>query len=329
MIARMDATFEQIRHTLDAAQRILVASHVRPDGDAYGCVIAMGLYLRSIGKDVRVWNEEGMTDKFRYLPECDLVEVPPHDRHDFDVLLALDTSTKERLGRVLKATGQIGALINVDHHVSNHRYGDLNFIDDTAPATGQILYDYFQAADATITPAIATNLYAAISTDTGSFQYEKTTPATFRIVADLVDKGVDVPGLSRSIYDSHPRRRLELLKALLNSARFTCNDRVASFSLSLATAEKLAVLPEDNEGLIDHLRGVEGVQVAVFFEELAGEKVRVSMRSKEPRFDVCKICALFGGGGHPQAAGARLPGPLNEAEQNVLEAVCHEVRIHN
>lgn len=329
MSTRMDATFEQIRHTLDAAQKILVASHVRPDGDAYGCVIAMGLYLRSLGKDVKVWNEEGMTDKFRYLPECDLVEAPPHERHDFDVLLALDTSTKERLGRVLKATGQIGSLINVDHHVSNHRYGDLNFIDDSAPATGQIIYDYFQEAGATITPAIATNLYAAISTDTGSFQYEKTTPATFRIAADLVDKGVDVPSLSRSIYDSHPRRRLELLKALLNSARFTCNDRVASFSLSLATAENLAVLPEDNEGLIDHLRGVEGVQVAVFFEELAGGKVRVSMRSKEPRFDVCKICALFGGGGHPQAAGARLPGPLNDAEQNVLEAVCHEVCIHN
>lgn len=329
MSAGLDATFEQIRHTLDAAERIVVSSHVRPDGDAYGSTIAMALYLQSLGKDVTAWNEEGMTDKFRYLPECDLVTAPPEGKHDFDVFLALDTSTKERLGRVLKSTGSVGTWINIDHHVSNHRYADLNHIDDAAPATGQILYDYFQSVGAEITPSMAGNLYAAISTDTGSFQYEKTTPATFRTAADLVETGLDVPALSRAMYDNHPRRRLDLLKALLNSARFTCEDRVASFSLSLATAKQLSVLPEDNEGLIDHLRGVETVQVAVFFEELPEGKVRVSMRSKEPRFDVCKICALFGGGGHPQAAGARLPGPLNDAEQKVLEAVCHEVRIHN
>ena len=325
-----DATFGQIKHTLDAATRILVASHVRPDADAYGSCIAMALHLKAQGKDVTVWNEEGMTEKFRYLPDCDLVSAPPeHEKHDFDVFLALDTSTKERLGRVLKATGDVITWINVDHHVSNHRYGNLNYIDDTSPATGQILYDYFAASGAEITPAMAVNLYAAISTDTGSFQYDKTSPHTFRLIADLVEKGVNVPEISRKMYDSYPRRRLELLKALLNSARFDCDDRVASFSLSLETAKNLVVLPEDNEGLIDHLRAVEGVQVAVFFEELPENKVRVSMRSKEPRFDVCKICSLFGGGGHSQAAGARLAGPLETAEEKVLEAVSHEVRLND
>jgi phosphoesterase RecJ-like protein len=326
----LDATFGQIRHTLDAATRILVASHVRPDADAYGSCLAMALHLKAQGKEVTVWNEEGMTEKFRYLPESALVEGPPaRGKRDFDVFLALDTSTKERLGRVLKATGAVTTWINIDHHVSNHRYGDLNHIDDSAPATGQILYDYFAETGAPVTPAMAENLYAAISTDTGSFQYDKTSPHTFRLIAELVEKGVNVPDLSRKMYDSYPRRRLELLKALLNSARFDCDDRVASFSLSLETAKHLAVLPEDNEGLIDHLRAVEGVQVAVFFEELPENKVRVSMRSKEPRFDVCKICGLFGGGGHAQAAGARLPGPLDAAEEKVLEAICHEVRIND
>ena len=323
----IEATFGQIKHTLDAATRILVSCHVRPDADAYGSAIAMALHLRAQGKEVTLWNEEGMTEKFRYLPESSLVQAPPEQgKHDFDVFLALDTSTKERLGRVLKATGQVTTWINLDHHVSNHRYADLNYIDDTAPATGQILYDYLVEVGGTITPAVAENLYAAISTDTGSFQYGKTSPHTFRLAADLVEKGVNVPELSRKMYDSYPRRRLELLKALLNSARFGCDDRVASFSLSMETAKNLAVLPEDNEGLIDHLRAVEGVQVAVFFEELPENRVRVSMRSKEPRFDVCKICGLFGGGGHPQAAGARLSGPLDAAEEKVLEAICHEVR---
>lgn len=330
MSAGLEATFGQIRHTLDAATRICVASHVRPDGDAFGCTIAMALHLRSLGKDVTAWNEEGMTDKFRYLPESGIVAAPPAEgRHDFDVFLALDTSTKERLGRVMKATGNVGTWINIDHHVSNHRYADLNYIDDGAPATGQILCDYFRDTGAEITPAMAVNLYAAISTDTGSFQYDKTSPHTFRLAADLVETGVDVPGISRAMYDSYPRRRLELLKALLNSARFDCNDRVASFSLCMEAARNLGVLPEDNEGLIDHLRAVEGVQVAVFFEELPENKVRVSMRSKEPKYDVCKICAMFGGGGHPQAAGARLPGPLDAAEERVLEAICHEICIHD
>lgn len=327
MSAGLDATFDQIRHTLDAASRICLASHVRPDGDAYGCTIAFALHLRAAGKEVFAWNEEGMTDKFRYLPESGIVCAPPDAELDFDVFLALDTSTKERLGRTLKSVGSVGTWINIDHHQSNHRYGDLNYVDASAPATGQILFDYFKYAGGEITEAMAGNLYAAISTDTGSFQYEKTTPHTFRAAAELVALGVDVPKLSRSMYDSHPRRRLELLKALLNSAQFCCDDRVASFSLDLATAERLAVLPEDNEGLIDQIRAVDTVRIAVFFEELPGGKVRVSMRSKDPSDDVCRICSLFGGGGHAQAAGARLPGPLAEAEKRVLEAVCHEARI--
>ena len=322
----LDADFTQIRHNLDAATRICVASHVRPDGDAYGCTIAMALHLRALGKDVAVWNEEGMTDKFRYLPQSQIVVAPPeHEKRDFDVFVALDTSTKERLGRTLKATGEVGTWINIDHHVSNHRYGDLVYIDDSAPATGQILYDYFTAVGAEITPAIAANLYAAISTDTGSFQYEKTTPHTFRTAAALVEGGIDVQKLSQAMYDSYPRRRLELLKSLLNSARFFAGDRVATFSLDQATADALRVLPEDNEGLIDHLRAVEGVQIAVFFEELPENKVRVSMRSKDARYDVCKICSQFGGGGHAQAAGARMPGPLADAEEKVIAAACHEV----
>jgi phosphoesterase RecJ-like protein len=326
----IDANFRQIRHSLEAATTIGVSSHVRPDADAYGSCLAFALYLRSLGKEVTVWNEEGMTDKFRYLPCSDLVFAPPAGQEqDFDVFVALDNSTKERLGRVLKSVGQVTTWINIDHHVSNHRYADLNLIDDTAPATGQILFDYFAEIGATISPEMAQNLYAAISTDTGSFQYDKTSPRTFRIAAQLVEFGVNVPELSRQMYDSYPRRRLELLKELLNSARFTCDDRVASFSQSLGVAHRIGVLPEDNEGLIDHLRAVEGVKVAVFFEELPDNKVRVSMRSKEPRYDVCKICSLFGGGGHAQASGARMPGPLEEAEEKVLQAICHEVCLND
>ncbi len=174
---------------------------------------------------------------------------------------------------------------------------------------------------------IAENLFAAISTDTGSFQYPKTSARTFEIAAELVRAGnLDVGKISQQLYENYPRRRLELLRELLRTMRFSECGRVATFSLSLNTAAELGVIPEDNEGLIDHLRAVHGVIVAVFFEELSDGKVRVSMRSKDERIDVCAICQKFGGGGHALAAGARVRGTLAEVEQKVLEETGESVK---
>ena len=167
--------------------------------------------------------------------------------------------------------------------------------------------------------AIAENLFVAISTDTGSFQYPNTTARTFEIGAELLRCGVNVGRVSQLLYESYPRRRAELLRELLGTMRFEGHGKVASFSLSLKTAAELHAKPEDNEGLIDHLRAIQGVVVAVFFEELAEGKVRVSMRSKSDAADVCAICEKFGGGGHKLAAGARVRGLLAEVEEKVLK----------
>ncbi|MEO6055053.1 MAG: bifunctional oligoribonuclease/PAP phosphatase NrnA [Chthoniobacterales bacterium] len=325
MTASSNTTFDEIAAKLAGAQSILVASHVRPDGDAYGSVIAMALWLQQQGKTVTAWNEDGMLEKFSYLPNHQMIVQSVKEPISFDAVVALDTSTQERLGKTLLSSVSAPLWVNMDHHISNECYGTLNYIDASSPATGQLLYDFFAHVGADITPAMASNLYAAISTDTGSFQYPSTTVRTFEVAAHLVRCGVEVGKLSQEIYESYPRRRLELLRELLNSAKFSGNDRVASFSLSSAVAERLGVLPEDNEGLIDNLRSINGVVAAVFFEELPGEgKVRVSMRSKDPRLDVCKACNHFGGGGHTLAAGARVKGSLAEVEQQVLEYLCNE-----
>lgn len=309
------------------AENILVTSHLRPDGDALGSSIACGLWLLSLGKKVTIWNEDGLPNKFSYLPQCSLVKRPPlTEKHSFDTVVALDSSTRDRLGSVLNAIASPGILINIDHHISNQGYGDLNFIDPSAPATGQILFDLLQSAKAHITPEIATNLYVAISTDTGSFQYAGTSPHTFEVAASLIRSGVQVAQLSQAMYNTQPRRRLNLLRHALNHLEFSCGDTVASFSLSLADTQKLQILPEDNEGIIDHLRAIEGVLVAIFFEELQDGKIRISLRSKDPRIDVCKICAQFGGGGHPAASGARVQGSMEVVQQKFLTSVCHEIQ---
>ena len=315
------AKFEQIGQALREGVRFAVLGHVRPDGDALGSQLALGLSLKQLGKDVRIWNEEGMLDKYSFLPNANLLTKPPAEPEDVDVAIALDTAIQNRLGNSLPAVRSAKVWINIDHHPSNPGYGDLVYIDPKSPATGQILFDLIKSEKLPIDAAIAENLYVAISTDTGSFQYPNTTARTLEIAAELVRAGVDVGRVSQLTYENYPRRRVELLRDLLGTMRFEANDRVASFSLSLATAKKLGVLPEDNEGLIDHLRAIRGVIVAVFFEELADGKVRVSMRSKNEKVNVCAICEKFGGGGHVLAAGARVRGSLAEVERKILEEV--------
>ena len=321
----MSETFEQIGQALREHQTFAVLSHVRPDGDALGSQLALGLSLRQLDKNVRIWNEDGMLDKYSFLPNSNLLTKPPAGPEDFDVAIALDTAIQNRLGTTVAAIKSAKLWINIDHHPSNPGYGDLVHIDPNAPATGQILFELIKGQKLPITREIAENLYVAISTDTGSFQYSNTTARTFEIAAELVRAGVDVGKVSQATYENYPRRRAELLRDLLGTMRFHANNRVASFSLSLATATKLGVLPEDNEGLIDNLRAIRGVIVAIFFEELPDGKVRVSMRSKSKQVNVCAICEKFGGGGHVLAAGARVRGTLPEVEKKILEEVCDVV----
>jgi phosphoesterase RecJ-like protein len=317
-----DTKFAEIGRVLREHNKFAVLSHVRPDGDALGSTLALALSLKGLGKEVRAWNEEGMLEKYNFLAQAELLTQPPSEPEDFDVVVALDTAVQNRLGTTTSAVRHAKLWINIDHHPSNPRYGDLVYIDPTAPATGQILFEFLTNQNFPITPEIAENLYAAISTDTGSFQYPNTTVRTFEIAAELVRCGVEVGRISQLLYENFPRRRIELLRELLGTMQFGCDGKLARFSLSKAAALALGVIPEDNEGLIDNLRAIRGVIVAVFFEELPDGKVRVSMRSKNEAVDVCAICAQFGGGGHVLAAGARVRGKLPEVEKKIVEQAC-------
>ena len=322
-----NTTFDEIGRVLREHQQFVVLSHVRPDGDALGSQLALGLSLKKLGKNVRIWNEEGVLEKYCFLPRAELLAKPPATPEHVDVAIALDTAIQNRLGTTLASIGSAKIWINIDHHLTNPRYGDLVIIDSNAPATGEIIFRLIKSQRLPFDHDIAENLFAAISTDTGSFQYPKTSARTFEIATELVrDGNLDVGKISQQLYENYPKRRLELLRELLRTMRFSECGRIATFSLSLKTAAELGVIPEDNEGLIDHLRAVRGVIVAVFFEELSDGKIRVSMRSKDERVDVCAICQKFGGGGHTLAAGARVRGTLTEVEEKVLEETREAVK---
>jgi phosphoesterase RecJ-like protein len=324
MPLRTNTSFEEIARHLRSGANFVVLSHYRPDGDAIGSTLALGLALKSLGKSVRVLNEDPVPETLRFLPGSELLEQPGAEPIAADVVIAVDCATRERLGpNCLAALGGTPLWINIDHHRSNEDYGNLHFIDSDSPATGEIVFNLLSSAGLPLDRDIGSNLYVAISTDTGSFQYQGTTARTYEIGAALIRLGVDISALARDTYENHPMRRIQLLRGLLNTMEITHGGRVASWALTQELAAATEMKPEDAEGLIDTLRSIKGVIVAAAFEELPGPdgRIRLSLRSKDPQVDVGKVCAVFGGGGHAMAAGARLKGPLSEATTRVFHAI--------
>lgn len=323
MPLRTNTSLADIARVLRDSESFVVLSHYRPDGDAIGSTLAVALALKSLGKSVRALNEDPVPETLCFLPGSDTVEQPGDAPIHADVAIAVDCATRERLGAKCLAAVNAPLWINIDHHRSNEDYGDLHFIDSDTPATGEIIFNLLSATDLPLTRDIGSNLYVAISTDTGSFQYQGTTARTYEIGAELIRLGVDISALARETYENYSLRRIELLRGLLNTMEITHGGRVASWGLTKELAAATGMKPEDPEGLIDTMRSIQGVIVAAAFEELPGPegKIRLSLRSKDPQVDVGKVCALFGGGGHPMAAGARLRGPLNEAKTRVFHAL--------
>ena len=226
------ASFSEIARVLREHESFAVLSHVRPDGDALGSQLAMALALLQLGKKVRVWNEDGMLEKYSFLPRAELLQKPPGAPEPFEVIVALDTAIQNRLGTAFEAVRGAKVCINIDHHPSNPRYGDLVYIDSIAPATGQILFELLQSRKFPLDDAMAENLFVAISTDTGSFQYPNTTARTFEIAASWSSAALTWEGSASSFIESYPRRRVELLRVLLRTMRFDASGKVASFSLA-------------------------------------------------------------------------------------------------
>lgn len=319
----------QIAELIRSQNSFLVLTHYRPDGDAIGSQLALVLLLKDLGKQVAAWNDDEVPAKFRFLPHVDLIRQPPAQPQDFDVVIAIDSSTWQRVGTSGQRIGQKKHFINIDHHVSNDKFADINWIVTEAPASGQIAYDLIHRGGFTLTRDIATCLFVAISTDTGSFSFGNTTAESLRVAAELVGAGVPVADVSRHVYESYPYARLQLLQMALAELKMTHHNRIAWYWITNEMYEETGAKREDTEGLIDYARAIEGVVVAVLFEELPEpNKVRISLRSKHPKIDVNSIARHFGGGGHREAAGARLTGQPRELEQKVTDAISAALTQH-
>jgi phosphoesterase RecJ-like protein len=276
--------------------------------------------LQNEGKKVACWNEDPIPQKYEFLDPEHLFQKPKPGMA-FDCVIATDAASLERLGHVGACVADRKILLNIDHHESNTRYGDLNWVSAREASSGELVFRLLKAAKWPITRPIANCLFTAVSTDTGSFQYSTTRPGTYRIAGELVRRGADLARICDEVYQSYPLSRARLLRHIYSHFHLLHQNRIAYFWLKKSDYARTGADSSESEGLIDHIRAIAPVVVACVFEEIDPDLTRISLRSKSDRVNVNEIAAQFGGGGHPAAAGARIPGQPLSVQRKVLAAI--------
>jgi phosphoesterase RecJ-like protein len=311
---------DRIIETLRESKTLCVVGHIRPDGDCVGSQLGLTLALQHQGKKVYCWNEDKIPQKYEFLDPEGLLQRPKAGVH-FDCVVATDAATLERLGAVQECITDRSVFINIDHHESNSRYADLNWVSAREPSTGELIFRLLKIAKWPITKPIADCLFTAVSTDTGSFQYPTTRPGTYHVAGELVRRGADLAKICDEVYQSYPVSRARLLRHVYSHFRLTHQNQIAYFWLRKADFARSGADSADTEGLIDHIRAIAPVIVACVFEEIEPELTRISLRSKSEKVNVSDIAAQFGGGGHSAAAGARIAGTRLSVQRKVIAAI--------
>lgn len=296
-------------------ERFLVCSHSGPDGDAVGSMLAMGMLLQQLGKHADLFTADSIPRVYRSLPGADSIRLAMHVHGSYDAVTLLEC---DGLARAKLSGLDRFFLINIDHHASGRAYAQVNWIDREAASVGELVYRLVRAAGATVTPQMATCLYTTILTDTGGFCHGATRASTFALARDLVLAGADPIRIAQDVCFSTPASRILLLGAAL------CNlqreGRLAWLWVDNGDMLRASACEEDCEGIVNFALGISGVEAAAFLRELPEGRIRVSLRSKGEA-NVAELAARLGGGGHENAAGCTLEGPLSRALDEILGAL--------
>lgn len=304
----LDGVIEAIR----AAKRIALVSHVSPDGDTVGSTLAMRLGLMELGKELTLLCQDKIPEVLCFLPGAELFRVPEETQNRYDLLLCLDVSDEKRMGRCAALTARAAHTAQVDHHGTNTRFCEVNCVDGDAPANCLIVYELLQRLGCTITPDVALCLAVGLSTDTGHLTYNSTTPEAYRVMGELVEAGAPIAEAYRRLYRERLPRQVALLAKALESLTFHDEGRMTSIRLTRKDFSDCGALPEDAEIIVNNGLDIQGVRMCVFGREQADGSVKLSLRAIPP-YRVSGVAQAFGGGGHPQAAGATAHLPLAEA----------------
>ena len=306
---------------IHGGRRFLLTSHARPDGDSIGSQLAMAHALEALGKDVRIVNADAAPDHYREFPGVDRIEIARRTDAEADVLIVMECSDLTRTG-VEGFEGHY--IINIDHHVGNRMYGALNWFDESAAACGEMVFDIIRELGVPLTFEIATHIYLAILTDTGSFHHSNITPRTFDICRQTVEAGVNPAAMARRVFDSNSFGKLKLIGWLLNSMELTDDGQLAVLYMDDDMLAACGCTQNDTEGVINLPLTAREIHAVVFFKATSNADVRVSMRSKYD-VDVRAVANEYGGGGHKNAAGFTVTGRLADVKPRILERLSRAI----
>ncbi len=317
----MPDRWRKVKKVIGANRSFLLATHIFPDGDAVGSELALAGVLRKLGKKVLIVNEHAVPKACRFLDPRDAAKVyaPCLDRRigACDAAFVVDVGSLERLGRVGAAVERSGMpTVCIDHHKTNDRFATVNVVDTSVASTGELIHNLADALGVSITPTVATCLFAATATDTGWFRFANTTPRALRLAAELVELGARPDRVYEAVHETLRWERMELMKRVLGTLRSECDGRIAHFCATRRMLRAARASEEDTDGLVDLPRVLHGVQLIMFFRESDG-KIKVNLRSKRgPPVD--QLARKYGGGGHARAAGIVMQGPLAAAMRGIL-----------
>lgn len=324
-----NSTLDEFCDGLKKADNFLLASHVNPEGDAIGSVIAMESLLRRLGKRTTIVCEDPFPERLSCLPHQERWNILKNIQAKggrFDALVVADCPTLGRIGKVNELLSPKTVIFNIDHHISNDLFGNFNYVKPKAAACGEVIYEIIKKFKMPITKEEAVALYVSLSTDTGSFKYSNTSVGSHQIAAELIQTGIDIARINEDLYATYSLNKLSLYSRLLGKVETTSGGKVAWVSMSRRDLLDSKATYEDTEGFIDFLKYIREVKVAFFMSEMEKpNEVKVSFRSKE-KYDVNQIATAFGGGGHKKASGCTINKNPAEAVQAILKEIQKQFR---
>jgi len=329
-IKELQPEVDQLRGLLEQSQEVLILGHKDADGDTLGCSLAFAEALERQGKQVYVLIPPPLPELYAWLPGFDrVIEAPPAGAEP-NLVLFFDAGNMERTGSMAHHVAAHATIVNLDHHASNSRFGDLNLIDaegvtrEPASAVGQMCLELFTEFGWPVTPEMATNLYVALMTDTGGFRHENTTPRVLADAAQLAQLGADPGEIATMVYKSRPLTTLRLQALSLAGMQVEADGQLAWAKVSKRMLRDSGAVMAESEGIIDSLNSIVGLRAAIMFKEIGERLTKISVRTRED-VDAAAICARFGGGGHHRAAGAEVELSMDEAVQAVRDAAMEAI----
>jgi phosphoesterase RecJ-like protein len=311
------------------AQTIAITTHIRPDGDGIASELALYFMLRTQGKEVYIVNQDRTPEMYRWLPEADSIielngggerDLPDH----FDLSVLLDCSSESRIGRAIDIIKRGSKIISIDHHESNNCLRDDCYIDTSASSIGEILFDLFSELHVKLNGEIARCLYTSILWDTGSFAYSNTSAKVFSIVSKLLEYGVEPAFVYNLVYNNKSLAHFRLLGRALELLKVDQSGKIVSLLIPLSVYRNVGAQEEDNEGIIEVIKGLKKIELIIFLRQIDPNKIKGSLRSVN-RINCNYLAGLFGGGGHLKASGFTMPGDVQKDGMGIIERIIGEV----